>query len=439
MTRVMVGDALVFENERLLARMNQFFDRVESQLRQSLRDAAVAAGSTRRRSTPTCRRRCSPRSASAGCSAARSGFKRRRPSSSTARSACCSVERVGDGHGAPAPDGCRGDPPPVRRPLSRGGRSEGRGRRPGAVAARAEGRLVACRRRLARRRPARRQGGDLPHARRAGAAERPAPRWRRSTRCSRAGPRSGSSSPATSCTRPGASRAGDARCPRWRARHAGWRDAGARQPRRARRRSAADAGDRSSKSLALARPGAVPPPAGGGRRVRARRPPASVRLARRPGARPASAAVLSLRAAGRRAATFGSFTRMHAIRRQPGDRVYVVADQTVTALPAGRGGSLIPSYTRSHVRNTLARSPDRARRGAARPTGGGAAAPLIAPDWTAATAFRYRKRGGSGVVEPVRHVASIRLDAPWRSSRRRNACCATPRSSWPGRARTTFC
>ena len=39
MTRVMVGDALVFENERLLARMNQFFDRIESQLRQSLRAA----------------------------------------------------------------------------------------------------------------------------------------------------------------------------------------------------------------------------------------------------------------------------------------------------------------------------------------------------------------------------------------------------------------
>ena len=45
MTRVMVGDALVFENERLLTRMNQFFDRVESQLRQSLRAAADAAGS----------------------------------------------------------------------------------------------------------------------------------------------------------------------------------------------------------------------------------------------------------------------------------------------------------------------------------------------------------------------------------------------------------
>ena len=45
MTRVMVGDALVFENERLIARMNQFFDRVESQLRQSMRLAADAAGS----------------------------------------------------------------------------------------------------------------------------------------------------------------------------------------------------------------------------------------------------------------------------------------------------------------------------------------------------------------------------------------------------------
>ena len=49
MTRVMVGDALVFEHERLSARMNQFFDRVESQLRQSLREAAEAAGSA----TPT--------------------------------------------------------------------------------------------------------------------------------------------------------------------------------------------------------------------------------------------------------------------------------------------------------------------------------------------------------------------------------------------------
>jgi TetR/AcrR family transcriptional regulator len=44
MTRVMVGDALVFEHERLLARMNLFFERFEAQLRQSLRDAAAAPG-----------------------------------------------------------------------------------------------------------------------------------------------------------------------------------------------------------------------------------------------------------------------------------------------------------------------------------------------------------------------------------------------------------
>jgi TetR/AcrR family transcriptional regulator len=49
MTRVMVGDALVFEHERLLARMNQFFDRIEAQLRQSLRLTTSSNGSM----TPT--------------------------------------------------------------------------------------------------------------------------------------------------------------------------------------------------------------------------------------------------------------------------------------------------------------------------------------------------------------------------------------------------
>jgi TetR/AcrR family transcriptional regulator len=49
MVRVMVGDALVLEHERLNARMNQFFERVESQLRVCLRAAAEAAGSP----TPT--------------------------------------------------------------------------------------------------------------------------------------------------------------------------------------------------------------------------------------------------------------------------------------------------------------------------------------------------------------------------------------------------
>ncbi|WP_295857552.1 nucleoid occlusion factor SlmA [uncultured Xylophilus sp.] len=42
MTRVMVGDALVFENDRLQQRMNLFFDKVEATLSQSLRAGAHA-------------------------------------------------------------------------------------------------------------------------------------------------------------------------------------------------------------------------------------------------------------------------------------------------------------------------------------------------------------------------------------------------------------
>ena len=41
MTRVLIGDALVNENERLQERMNQFFDRIEASLKQSLRMAAT--------------------------------------------------------------------------------------------------------------------------------------------------------------------------------------------------------------------------------------------------------------------------------------------------------------------------------------------------------------------------------------------------------------
>ena len=77
MTRVMAGDALVFENDRLLARMNQFFDRIESQLRQSLRAAADAAGSQ----TPTVDANVRASVLTAFCVGrlqrfARSGFKR---------------------------------------------------------------------------------------------------------------------------------------------------------------------------------------------------------------------------------------------------------------------------------------------------------------------------------------------------------------------------
>ena len=49
MVRVMTGDALVGEHERLQVRMNQFFDRFEATLKQALRvasdgDAAGRAG-----------------------------------------------------------------------------------------------------------------------------------------------------------------------------------------------------------------------------------------------------------------------------------------------------------------------------------------------------------------------------------------------------------
>ena len=45
MARVMVGDALVFENDRLQQRMNQFFDKIESTLKQCLRSTADLSGS----------------------------------------------------------------------------------------------------------------------------------------------------------------------------------------------------------------------------------------------------------------------------------------------------------------------------------------------------------------------------------------------------------
>ena len=53
MTRVMVGDALVFENERLQQRMNQLFDKLEAALRQGLRDPALPDGQGGDSATPT--------------------------------------------------------------------------------------------------------------------------------------------------------------------------------------------------------------------------------------------------------------------------------------------------------------------------------------------------------------------------------------------------
>jgi TetR/AcrR family transcriptional regulator len=77
MTRVMVGDALVFENERLQQRMNLFFDKIESALRQNLRETAVVAGVA----TPTVDAQADASVITAFCVGrlqrfARSGFKR---------------------------------------------------------------------------------------------------------------------------------------------------------------------------------------------------------------------------------------------------------------------------------------------------------------------------------------------------------------------------
>lgn len=77
MARVMVGDALVFENERLQQRMNLFFDKIESALRQNLREVAVLASVA----TPTVDAQADASVITAFCMGrlhrfARSGFKR---------------------------------------------------------------------------------------------------------------------------------------------------------------------------------------------------------------------------------------------------------------------------------------------------------------------------------------------------------------------------
>jgi len=77
MARVMVGDALVFENDRLQQRMNLFFDKIESVLKQNLREASVLIGAV----TPTVDAQADASVITAFCVGrlqrfARSGFKR---------------------------------------------------------------------------------------------------------------------------------------------------------------------------------------------------------------------------------------------------------------------------------------------------------------------------------------------------------------------------
>ncbi len=75
MCRVMTGDALVFENERLQERMNQLFDKLESSFKQSLRDLVADSA------TPTVEAQARASVLTAFCMGrlqryGRSGFKR---------------------------------------------------------------------------------------------------------------------------------------------------------------------------------------------------------------------------------------------------------------------------------------------------------------------------------------------------------------------------
>jgi TetR/AcrR family transcriptional regulator len=75
MCRVMTGDALVYEHERLQERMNQLFDKLESSFKQSLRDVVASSP------TPTVAAQAQASVLIAFCIGrlqryARSGFKR---------------------------------------------------------------------------------------------------------------------------------------------------------------------------------------------------------------------------------------------------------------------------------------------------------------------------------------------------------------------------
>jgi predicted AAA+ superfamily ATPase len=59
--------------------------------------------------------------------------------------------------------------------------------------------------------------------------------------------------------------------------------------------------------------------------------------------------------------------------------------------------------------------------------------PAAAPDWAASTAFRYRKRAGRGVIEPVKHVATIRLPELKEVERQKERLVANTRQFVAGR------
>jgi predicted AAA+ superfamily ATPase len=66
--------------------------------------------------------------------------------------------------------------------------------------------------------------------------------------------------------------------------------------------------------------------------------------------------------------------------------------------------------------------------------------PLAMPDWNAAIAYRYRKRSsGHGNLEPVRHVAKIRLDDLQEIDVQKERSSATRASLSRARRPTTSC
>jgi hypothetical protein len=122
------------------------------------------------------------------------------------------------------------------------------------------------------------------------------------------------------------------------------------------------------------------------------------------GARPAAPALLPLRAAVGVLPAFGAFTGMHVMPPRPGDRVFVVRASGAplpAVLPKSPGSRALPACP-LRIPAARAESCWRAWKRCCRMR-------PAAPDWAASVAFRYRKRGGAGVLEPVRHVATIRL------------------------------
>jgi predicted AAA+ superfamily ATPase len=93
---------------------------------------------------------------------------------------------------------------------------------------------------------------------------------------------------------------------------------------------------------------------------------------------------------------FGDFTGMHVMPRGPGDRVVRGRGRQPARPKLGRMNAAF-EHLLVRAESLLARLETILPRAA------------TAPDWSASVAWRYRRRGSAGVLEPVKHVATIRL------------------------------